>query len=109
MSDRPGLRGKIWRSGYRWGKRLNNPRSSGCRRGLVEEPFVRFVVRRTVLALVLLCSLGAGLVPAGAATQLSIDSVDGQRSRPSGLVRLDLLKLVASSPALRARPEAVIP
>jgi hypothetical protein len=37
---------------------------------------------------------------------LATDSVDGQRSRPSGLVRLERLKLVASRPDLRARPDA---
>ena len=40
---------------------------------------------------------------------LEIDSVEGHRSRPSGLVRFDLLKLVASRPALRASPDAVMP
>jgi hypothetical protein len=34
-------------------------------------------------------------------------SVDGQRGRPSGEARFDLLKVVGSSPALRARPDAV--
>src|ERR1700704_2021373 len=34
------------------------------------------------------------------------DSVDGQRSRPSGVMRLDLLKVVGSSPERRASPEA---
>ena len=38
-----------------------------------------------------------------------IDSVEGQRSRPLAEERLDLLKVVESSPALRARPEAVAP
>src|SRR5690606_31214725 len=33
------------------------------------------------------------------------DSVDGQRGRPSAEQRLDLLKAVESSPALRARPD----
>jgi hypothetical protein len=40
---------------------------------------------------------------------LLIDSVEGQRSRPSGPTRFDRLKLVASSPALRANPEADSP
>ena len=40
---------------------------------------------------------------------LEIDSVEGQRSRPSGATRLERLKVVASSPALRASPEAVNP
>ncbi|MEY9561803.1 hypothetical protein ABIA26_004145 [Sinorhizobium fredii] len=34
-----------------------------------------------------------------------IDSVDGQRSRPSGDWRFDLLKEVGSRPARRARPD----
>ena len=41
-----------------------------------------------------------------AARILATDSVDGQRSRPSGLTRFERLKLVASRPAFRARPEA---
>ena len=36
-------------------------------------------------------------------------SVEGQRSRPSLLTRLERLKAVASSPATRASPEAVKP
>ena len=36
---------------------------------------------------------------------LASDSVDGQRGRPSAERRLDLLKAVESSPALRARPD----
>src|SRR5580704_2587741 len=36
---------------------------------------------------------------------LATDSVDGQRSRPSGVMRLDLLNEVGSSPAALARPE----
>ena len=44
-----------------------------------------------------------------AARILAIDSVEGQRSRPSGPMRLERLKVVASRPALRARPEAVKP
>jgi DNA gyrase subunit A len=40
---------------------------------------------------------------------IEIDSVEGQRSRPLPEERLDLLKVVESSPALRARPEAVAP
>src|SRR5690606_41833379 len=36
-------------------------------------------------------------------------SVEGQRGLPSGAGRLDLLNVVGSSPAARARPEAVMP
>jgi len=54
------------------------------------------------------CTKSARLAPVAWRT-FEIDSVDGQRSRPSGLVRFDLLKLVASRPALRARPDAVMP
>ena len=38
---------------------------------------------------------------------LAIDSVDGQRRRPLGATRFDLLKLVGSRPASFARPDAV--
>ena len=48
------------------------------------------------------------LAPVARST-LATDSVEGQRSRPSGLVRFERLKLVASSPDLRARPEADMP
>ncbi|MEJ0096890.1 MAG: hypothetical protein WDM84_01535 [Bauldia sp.] len=34
-------------------------------------------------------------------------SVEGQRSRPSTEIRFDLLKVVGSSPARRASPDAV--
>ena len=44
-----------------------------------------------------------------AASDLAIDSVDGQRARPSGVMRLDLLNVVGSSPARLARPEADSP
>src|SRR6202051_4344111 len=37
---------------------------------------------------------------------LATDSVEGQRSRPSGVMRLDLLNEVGSRPAALARPEA---
>jgi hypothetical protein len=37
------------------------------------------------------------------------DSVDGQRSRPSGVMRLDLLKVVGSRPERRASPEGESP
>lgn len=35
-----------------------------------------------------------------------MDSVDGQRGLPSRVARLDLLKVVESSPARRASPDA---
>ena len=41
-----------------------------------------------------------------ACSDLAIDSVEGQRGRPSGVMRFDLLKVVGSSPAFLARPEA---
>ena len=40
-----------------------------------------------------------------AAMILEIDSVDGQRGRPSTLLRFDLLKVVGSRPAFLARPD----
>src|SRR3954454_24576201 len=40
-----------------------------------------------------------------AASAFAIDSVEGQRSRPSEVTRLDLLKVVGSSPARLARPD----
>ena len=40
---------------------------------------------------------------------LAMLSVDGQRGRPSAATRLDLLKVVGSSPARRASPEALRP
>ena len=48
------------------------------------------------------------LVPV-AASALLINSVDGQRARPDAVMRFDLLKVVGSSPARRARPEAESP
>ena len=44
-----------------------------------------------------------------AASALAIDSVDGQRSRPSAVTRLDLLKVVGSRPDFLASPEADSP
>src|SRR5271170_8170433 len=41
-----------------------------------------------------------------AASALLIDSVDGQRARPCGVMRFDLLNVVGSRPARRAKPEA---
>src|ERR1700761_6520470 len=40
-----------------------------------------------------------------AVSALAIDSVDGQRSWPSAVTRLDLLKVVGSSPDFFASPE----
>src|SRR4029077_2871756 len=40
-----------------------------------------------------------------AASALESDSVEGQRSRPSGVMRLDLLKVVGSRPERLASPE----
>src|SRR5205823_14246073 len=44
-----------------------------------------------------------------AASALETDSVEGQRSRPSPVMRLDLLKVVGSSPERLARPDGDIP
>ena len=44
-----------------------------------------------------------------AASALAIDSVDGQRARPGGVMRFDLLNVVGSRPARRASPEAESP
>src|ERR1700694_5332697 len=44
-----------------------------------------------------------------ATSALATDSVEGQRSRPSGVMRLDLLNEVGSRPAALARPEAERP
>ena len=41
-----------------------------------------------------------------AASDFATDSVEGQRARPSGVMRFDLLKVVGSSPAFLARPDA---
>src|SRR5215831_6568048 len=48
------------------------------------------------------------LVPV-AASALAIDSVDGQRARPSGVMRLERLKVVGSRPERLARPDAERP
>src|ERR1700733_9087459 len=48
------------------------------------------------------------LVPV-AASALLIDSVEGQRARPDAVTRLDLLNVVGSRPARRARPDAESP
>ena len=39
-----------------------------------------------------------------AASDLATDSVEGQRARPSGVMRFDLLKVVGSRPALLGEP-----
>src|ERR1700736_5323126 len=44
-----------------------------------------------------------------AASALATDSVEGHRSRPSGVTRLDLLKVVGSRPARLASPEGDSP
>ena len=44
-----------------------------------------------------------------ACSDFAIDSVEGQRGRPSGVMRFDLLKVVGSSPAFLASPEAERP
>jgi hypothetical protein len=44
-----------------------------------------------------------------AASALATDSVEGQRSRPPGVMRLDLLKVVGSRPARLASPEGDSP
>src|SRR5262245_34976177 len=44
-----------------------------------------------------------------ALSALATDSVDGQRARPSGVIRLDRLKVVGSRPAFFARPDAESP
>jgi hypothetical protein len=48
------------------------------------------------------------LVPV-AASAFATDSVDGQRGRPSGVTRLDLLNVVGSRPAFLASPDGVRP
>ena len=44
-----------------------------------------------------------------AESALAIDSVDGQRARPSAVMRFDLLKVVGSRPARFASPDADSP
>ena len=46
------------------------------------------------------------LAPVASST-LATDSVEGQRGRPSGVMRFDLLKVVGSSPAFLASPDGV--
>src|SRR5260370_16507378 len=41
-----------------------------------------------------------------AASDFATDSVEGQRARPSGVMRLDLLNVVGSRPARLASPDA---
>src|SRR5437762_12879074 len=51
------------------------------------------------------CTKVSMLVPV-AASDFATDSVEGQRGRPSGVMRFDLLKVVGSSPAFLAKPDA---
>jgi hypothetical protein len=51
------------------------------------------------------CTKTSNGVP-DAASAFATDSVEGQRACPSGVIRFDLLKVVGSSPAFLARPEA---
>src|SRR6202034_2167330 len=44
-----------------------------------------------------------------AVSALAMDSVEGQRARPEAVMRFDLLNVVGSSPARRAKPEADSP
>ena len=44
-----------------------------------------------------------------AVSDLATDSVEGQRSRPPGVIRFDLLKVVGSSPARLASPDGYNP
>ena len=44
-----------------------------------------------------------------AASALATDSVEGQRGRPSGVMRFDLLKVVGSRPDFLARPDGESP
>src|SRR3954469_14533085 len=50
------------------------------------------------------CTKMSTLVPV-AASALATDSVDGQRARPSGVTRFDLLKVVGSRPDFFASPD----
>ena len=71
-----------------------NPRQRGTVLIIGFTPSVISVTKVSTLVLV-------------AASALATDSVDGQRWRPSGVMRFDLLKVVGSSPAFLASPEAV--
>src|SRR4029079_15161203 len=57
----------------------------------------------------LISSRNTSIGVAVAVSALAIDSVDGQRARPSPVMRFDLLNVVGSSPARRASPEADSP
>src|SRR3954468_337052 len=50
------------------------------------------------------CTKVSMLVPV-AASAFATDSVDGQRARPSGVMRFDLLNVVGSSPDRLAKPD----
>src|SRR5262245_47159911 len=51
----------------------------------------------------------ASIVVPVAAKTLATDSVDGQRARPSDVIRFDLLNVVGSRPERLARPDAESP
>ena len=51
----------------------------------------------------------ASMVTPVACSDFAIDSVEGQRARPCGVMRFDLLNVVGSSPAFLARPDAERP
>src|SRR5271167_3183516 len=53
----------------------------------------------------LISSRKASIGVAVAVSALAIDSVEGQRARPSAVMRFDLLNVVGSSPARLARPD----
>src|SRR5262249_28461362 len=64
------------------------------------------------VALSVPCPISSTKVCSGspvAASALAMDSDDGQRARPSAVMRFDLLKVVGSRPARRASPDAVNP
>src|SRR5215831_19917135 len=54
------------------------------------------------------CTKASMVVPV-AASAFATDSVDGQRARPSGVTRFDLLNVVGSSPDFLARPDGESP
>ena len=49
--------------------------------------------------------MNSSIVAPVACNTFAMDSVDGQRGRPSEVTRFDLLKVVGSSPAAFASPE----
>src|SRR5262249_41272904 len=56
----------------------------------------------------IICTKAPMLVPV-AASALASDSVEGQRGRPSRVMRFDLLKVVGSRPDFLARPDGDSP